>query len=460
MQFSPLYPPSVDIIFSHMTPRGTHASTIARLLNEHYTLLVVQGKELASFAVDKALPLLKPLRLHPSVPVHSSVATTYLYLATHANDSVRDRFLAMITEDLARVYQELIKENTGTRTRAVDSAQPITYMQDKANALVFDEPPEKAFALNIGYLALIRHDSKTLSRVLEVLTREYLARDSFHAINGSDIIKFSIVSSLYSLWKKKHYDLQIVCNQIASTLSLQSTEHLIVQVIQWLVAVIEHHELHPIPNAHLFLSTCVSSLLSIAHHPNNAIRLQVGKTLLMVVGQLQLPNKDLVSTSILRLSDNDSKVRTIYKQLLAITGKFYVPSWNHSQTSLPPSPQVMVGLLRPQHFVHTMQCFSGRGKNEDPIAPAHEWSWLLRLYATYTGSTLDNIYECGLWASWECARFCVGTRLKTPFGGPMQTFEAIERMLIMAASQVSVLYRAWLILVTGSRTTCITICIF
>jgi len=30
----------------------------------------------------------------------------------------------------------------------------------------------------------------------------------------------------------------------------------------------------------------------------------------------------------------------------------------------------------------------------------------------------------------ESARFCINTRLRTPLGGPVQTFEAIERMLL------------------------------
>jgi len=38
------------------------------------------------------------------------------------------------------------------------------------------------------------------------------------------------------------------------------------------------------------------------------------------------------------------------------------------------------------------------------------------------------------WATWECARFCILNRLRTVFGGPMQTFEALEKMLNAYAS--------------------------
>ncbi|KAJ3046510.1 Serine/threonine-protein kinase smg1, partial [Quaeritorhiza haematococci] len=34
------------------------------------------------------------------------------------------------------------------------------------------------------------------------------------------------------------------------------------------------------------------------------------------------------------------------------------------------------------------------------------------------------------WALWETTRYCVLSRLRTPFGGPQQTFEAIERSLM------------------------------
>lgn len=33
------------------------------------------------------------------------------------------------------------------------------------------------------------------------------------------------------------------------------------------------------------------------------------------------------------------------------------------------------------------------------------------------------------WAMWESARYCMLSRLRTPFGGPQQTFAAFERML-------------------------------
>jgi hypothetical protein len=39
-----------------------------------------------------------------------------------------------------------------------------------------------------------------------------------------------------------------------------------------------------------------------------------------------------------------------------------------------------------------------------------------------------------VWALWECARFCINSRLKTPFGGAVQTFENIERLAVQVAS--------------------------
>ncbi len=38
------------------------------------------------------------------------------------------------------------------------------------------------------------------------------------------------------------------------------------------------------------------------------------------------------------------------------------------------------------------------------------------------------------WSCWECAKFCIVTRLRTPFGGPVQTFESIERLVASAAA--------------------------
>jgi len=33
------------------------------------------------------------------------------------------------------------------------------------------------------------------------------------------------------------------------------------------------------------------------------------------------------------------------------------------------------------------------------------------------------------WSQWEAARYCMLSRLRTPFGGPQQTFDSLEKQL-------------------------------
>ncbi|KAI8353363.1 hypothetical protein BD560DRAFT_357697 [Blakeslea trispora] len=57
---------------------------------------------------------------------------------------------------------------------------------------------------------------------------------------------------------------------------------------------------------------------------------------------------------------------------------------------------------------------------------------------------VDNIMDCinnskpllHYWVVWESARYCILSRLRTPFGGPQQTFAAFERMLQSLVSTV------------------------
>lgn len=38
---------------------------------------------------------------------------------------------------------------------------------------------------------------------------------------------------------------------------------------------------------------------------------------------------------------------------------------------------------------------------------------------------------------WEAGRYCVITRLRTPLGDPVRTFESIERMLVLSSALIS-----------------------
>jgi hypothetical protein len=60
-------------------------------------------------------------------------------------------------------------------------------------------------------------------------------------------------------------------------------------------------------------------------------------------------------------------------------------------------------------------------------------------------SELPSIFEfigtnediSNYWACSESARYCILARLRTPFGSPVQTFEAFERMFLHASSVVN-----------------------
>ncbi|KAI8817446.1 uncharacterized protein EV422DRAFT_225192 [Fimicolochytrium jonesii] len=115
--------------------------------------------------------------------------------------------------------------------------------------------------------------------------------------------------------------------------------------------------------------------------------------------------------------------------------------------SLPPS-----GTFRARHF-QVACAFLGVGEIDDEgTATATGKSdevWMARLYHACQagmfageygggklryGAVIGNRKEPRLstlmfWVSWEAARYCVLSRLRTPFGGPLQTFSTIENSL-------------------------------
>eukprot|EP00026_Physarum_polycephalum_P000029 Phypoly_transcript_00029.p1 GENE.Phypoly_transcript_00029~~Phypoly_transcript_00029.p1 ORF type:complete len:2984 (-),score=506.25 Phypoly_transcript_00029:303-8192(-) len=97
-------------------------------------------------------------------------------------------------------------------------------------------------------------------------------------------------------------------------------------------------------------------------------------------------------------------------------------------------PQQAFTGLKPQQFTRIIQFISGKQRDLS-------YGWLTGLFESASGfkpedyNTTDD--DAGYWAMWECARFCVHTRLRTPLGDPVRTFESFERMLVLTSAMVS-----------------------
>jgi hypothetical protein len=113
-------------------------------------------------------------------------------------------------------------------------------------------------------------------------------------------------------------------------------------------------------------------------------------------------------------------------------------------------PQQTFTGLKPQQFTRIIQFISGKQRDLS-------YGWLLALFESAGGFKSEeyNITEDDAgyffltifyvkltviyryWAMWECARFCVHARLRTPLGDPVRTFESFERIVVLASAMVS-----------------------
>ncbi|RKO86478.1 hypothetical protein BDK51DRAFT_31709, partial [Blyttiomyces helicus] len=170
------------------------------------------------------------------------------------------------------------------------------------------------------------------------------------------------------------------------------------------------------------------------------------------------------------LQDTDRDVRRAFSKLVVSFRPLVSiePLDSHKELSLDGFPIEFklssmsiphLGTFRPKHFsaVVTLLGMGGHLITRDEAALAadvglKEAAWLERLFHTCQGASLltkssklvksskaFDLLELNeidvsedllmFWALWETARYCVLTRLRTPLGAPIQTFEAIERTL-------------------------------
>ena len=100
------------------------------------------------------------------------------------------------------------------------------------------------------------------------------------------------------------------------------------------------------------------------------------------------------------------------------------------------------GSFRPHHFQAVMSQVIQKDEGSPFLPPESDYSvdWSQRIYHACQNSK-NSLAEQAvpesvpvttkawteIWCLWEAARYCILARLRTPFGTPVQLFEAIER---------------------------------
>ncbi|KAJ3299777.1 Serine/threonine-protein kinase smg1 [Borealophlyctis nickersoniae] len=206
------------------------------------------------------------------------------------------------------------------------------------------------------------------------------------------------------------------------------------------------------------------------------MRLESLKILTMYVSlpRSESPRKDalnirrLLSQALKRLRDTDEQVRRASLELIGAASPFLTLRIGDNlesvtvadvpyQFKLHAMAAPHVGTFRAKHFQLVMQ-YLGLGqrlqqRDDDVLGETavdtSTTAWLERLFhACQTPSILEStkfmqkgkaslkMHEIDssddmlmFWALWETARFCILTRLRTPLGTPLQTFEALEQTL-------------------------------
>ena len=236
--------------------------------------------------------------------------------------------------------------------------------------------------------------------------------------------------------------------------------------LAWLREVLEHVASsapaalqHPACMA--LLRRCASE---VAHHEHGDTRLAALQVLATVVVARQpalLSSQEVLSACLARLDDVDLRVR---RQAFDVLGALPASALAHTAGDVGSlGSEVWHGLctlasqpaFRSHHFEAMVTVILRQLQEPQPAPQPVDLSVLLPRFAhacqlksvlTKADPDLADMFVAittrtdlvRLWALYECARFCVHARLRTPLGRPGPTFETIERALRAPATSVQV----------------------
>eukprot|EP01133_Synstelium_polycarpum_P007489 gene7489-8762_t len=161
--------------------------------------------------------------------------------------------------------------------------------------------------------------------------------------------------------------------------------------------------------------------------------------------------RKIITTALFKLSDTDPQVKSLYLELLPKTVVYMDSSSQRNlnakagDISLPYKQLLMRSAgpypSFPTFFKTIFEWLYGRWNDNasrlilEQFYDSNVLAVLLKENAGIDIRKIETIVSTSdeliwYWAMWECARFCITNRLKTPFGTGVQTFEIFERIIL------------------------------
>ncbi|KAF0561158.1 Serine/threonine-protein kinase SMG1 [Gigaspora margarita] len=337
--------------------------------------------------------------------------------------------------------------------------------------------------LIIQLLPVLGHD-REIFWILYFMLNKFRECDYFDGI-----LMCSLINALRHTCKSKHYFIEgeqsdsafhamsFLINSLLQN-QLELSFNIFTLIIEWVSDVLKFC------NTHEFTSTdiknnirqefehVICTLIAMSRSvKNNNIRIQIPKVIheyFDVFGSLSI-SKKAFSKIIQRINDVDHRVRSGYSKLIYRINPFFATFLHDDledqivmkfKANVCMTPNL--GSFRSPHFQIVMnhlgmkELLTGQDETDNvTYDPSEKGQWRLRLFLSCQSNDLFNpkdviednnlkyVYSrdeivyaivnsndlLTFWTLWEVARYCVLSRLRTPFGGPKQTFDAFEKRL-------------------------------
>ncbi|KAL6068818.1 Serine/threonine-protein kinase smg1 [Balamuthia mandrillaris] len=312
-------------------------------------------------------------------------------------------------------------------------------------------------------------------RILYALMLHHPLSDS--AISRSSPLQFSLLAALRSLSDRQRISVlgteryRQVVSVMISTLEVRDQPKLQLYALQWLDEQAQQWATHRADRSYHpfrpFPKQLLKAMLTLTNARNDELRSAVASVLLKLARLMFFDEPSqldwITQLSMFRLGDLNKDITKIYLEILTAIAMVVVLKPTAHISSAPESrrdratplgpitdgrwkfkimTQESTGQFQPHHFQRVMSFLGQREEEQTP-------DWLVRIFhscqefaparqaASKQGNKLewlrtlvDTTDQVSMfWALWESARLCIERRLHTPLGGPVQTFQVIERML-------------------------------
>ncbi|KAF9583795.1 hypothetical protein BGW38_008502, partial [Lunasporangiospora selenospora] len=315
-------------------------------------------------------------------------------------------------------------------------------------------------------LSIVLYSMKEIAAI-----RAHFVPDLFDKSKSHELDMKELQSTLFGVLVRMTQTLSLHWNQLSASLK--------VCVIAWKIESIDailpfrasHTKSTTWTNLKRWLSMCLHPLISIAgEDEEETIRMSIAaifEQFSKAFGSISM-GPEILAKMADRSMDISSAAGASWKKVLLQSNPFgfAIECYNVQETEIVRALKLLmmkspnVGIFRHFHFTSVLADFEVKGgaaeqadgnSNTGLGEMVHDEDLLQRIFHACQGRDIlakanaennTDMITPGLlglvqnssslltyWAVWEVARFCMLTRLRTPFGGPQQTFEILEKRL-------------------------------